>query len=68
MLSRAFSGEFDAGYPLRVLTVADEFTRECVTVEVEYRMNAKFVAQTLLLFLSEGVHLGGGEEPFLARA
>jgi putative transposase len=43
----------EAGRKLRVLTVADEFTRECVTVEVEYRMNAKFVAQTLLRLFGE---------------
>lgn len=46
----------ETGRKLRVLTVADEFTRECVTVEVEYRMNATFVAQTLLrLFGERGV-------------
>ena len=33
---------------LRILTVVDEFTRECVEVEVEHRMNAKFVARALL--------------------
>ena len=51
----------ETGRKLRVLTdfgelsraVADEFTRECVTVEVEYRMNAKFVAQTLLRLFGE---------------
>lgn len=44
------------GRKLRVLTVADEFTRECVGLEVEYRMNAKFVARTLLkLFVERGV-------------
>jgi putative transposase len=37
----------ETGRKLRVLTVVDEFTRECLTVEVEYRMNAKFVADTL---------------------
>lgn len=46
----------EAGRKLRVLTVADEFTRECVAVEVECRMNAKFVADTLLrLFGERGV-------------
>jgi putative transposase len=46
----------ETGRKLRVLTVVDEFTRECVTVEVEYRMNAKFVADTLLrLFAERGV-------------
>jgi putative transposase len=33
---------------LRILTIEDEFTRECVEIEVEHRMNAKFVAATLL--------------------
>lgn len=46
----------ETGRKLRVLTVVDEFTRECVAVEVESRMNAKFVAQTLLrLFGERGV-------------
>jgi putative transposase len=43
----------ETGRKLRVLTVADEFTRECVTAEVEYRMNAKFVAETLLRLFGE---------------
>lgn len=43
------------GRKLRVLTVADEFTRECVGVEVEHRMDARFVAATLLgLFARHG--------------
>lgn len=37
----------ESGRKIRVLTVVDEFTRECVEVEVEHRMNAKFVAGTL---------------------
>jgi hypothetical protein len=37
----------ETGRKLRILTIADEFTRECVTVEVEHRMNAKFVAGAL---------------------
>lgn len=46
----------EGGRKLRVLTVIDEFTRECVAVEVEHRMNAKFVARTLLrLFAERGV-------------
>lgn len=46
----------ESGRKLRVLTVVDEFTRQCLTVEVEYRMNAKFVADTLLkLFAGRGV-------------
>lgn len=49
-------GGVNGGRKLRILTIADEFTRECVTVEVEHRMNAKFVAQTLLrLFGERGV-------------
>ena len=43
----------EAGRKLRVLTVADEFTRECVAVEVEYRMNARYVADTLLRLSQE---------------
>lgn len=46
----------EGGRKLRILTVVDEFTRECLTVEVEYRMNARFVAETLLrLFGERGV-------------
>lgn len=46
----------ETGRKLRVLTVIDEFTRECIEVEVEHRMNAKFVAMTLLrLFKDRGV-------------
>jgi putative transposase len=45
----------ETGRKLRVLTVADEFTRECVAVEVEHRMNARYVAGTLLrLFAGRG--------------
>ena len=43
----------EAGRKLRILTVADEFTRECVAVEVEYRMNARYVADTLLRLFRE---------------
>lgn len=46
----------ETGRKLRVLTVIDECTRECVEVEVEHRMNAKFLATTLLrLFKERGV-------------
>jgi putative transposase len=46
----------ETGRKLRILTVVDEFTRECVEIEVEHRMNAKFVASTLLrLFKERGV-------------
>jgi putative transposase len=37
----------ESGRKLRILTVIDEFTRRCMSVEVEYRMNAVYVAQTL---------------------
>ena len=43
----------ESGRKLRVLTVEDEFTRECVAVEVEYRMNARYVADTLLRLFAE---------------
>ena len=43
----------EAGRKLRVLTVADEFTRECVAVEVEYRMNARSVADVLRRLFAE---------------
>jgi putative transposase len=41
------------GRKLRILTIIDEFTRRCIEVEVEYRMNAKFVAWTLLKLFAE---------------
>jgi putative transposase len=61
----------ETGRKLRVLTVADEFTRECVAVEVEHRMNARLVADTLLrLFATRGapefVRSDNGPE-FIAR-
>lgn len=43
----------ETGRKLRVLTVADEFTRECVAVEVEYRMNARYVGGVLLRLFAE---------------
>jgi putative transposase len=42
----------ETGRKLRVLTIVDEFTRRCIEVEVEHRMNAKFVAKTLLKFFA----------------
>jgi transposase InsO family protein len=42
------SGFAYRGRKLRILTVIDEFTRRCIEVEVEHKMNAKFVARTLL--------------------
>jgi len=43
----------EAGRKLRVLTVADEFTRECVAVEVEHRMDARYVADALRRLFAE---------------
>jgi putative transposase len=43
----------ESGRKLRILTVVDEFTRRSLEVEVEHRMNAKFVAQTLLKLFAE---------------
>lgn len=64
-------GGRNGGRKLRILTVIDEFTRRCIGVEVEYRMNAKFVAQTLLrLFATHGtprfIRSDNGPE-FIAR-
>lgn len=41
------------GRKLKVLTVEDEFTRRCLAIEVEHRMPARFVAQTLLKLFAE---------------
>jgi putative transposase len=38
----------ETGRKLRILTIVDEFTRRCIELEVERRMNAKFVARALL--------------------
>ena len=38
----------ESGRKIRVLTIVDEFTRECLEVEVEHRMNARFVAGAVL--------------------
>jgi putative transposase len=38
----------ETGRKLRILTVVDEFTRRELTLEVEHRMSARFVAGTLL--------------------
>jgi putative transposase len=61
----------ESGRKLRILTIVDEFTRRCIEVEVEHRMNAKFVAQTLLrLFKQHGVpaHIRSDNGPeFIAR-
>jgi putative transposase len=41
------------GRKLRILTVEDEFTRLCLAIEVEYRMNSRFVADTLLGLIAQ---------------
>jgi putative transposase len=46
-------GGATGGRKLRILTVEDEFTRQCLAIEVEYRMNAQFVAKTLLRLFEE---------------
>jgi putative transposase len=43
----------ETGRKLRILTIEDEFTRQCLAIEVEHRMNAQFVAQTLLRLFEE---------------
>ena len=45
----------DGRRTLKILTVEDEFTRECLAIEVERRMPASFVMRTLLkLFAQRG--------------
>jgi hypothetical protein len=61
----------ETGRKLRILTIVDEFTRRCLELEVEHRMNAKFVTRTLLkLFAIHGapkfVRSDNGPE-FIAR-
>lgn len=71
----AYDFVFDAtagGRSLKILTVIDEFTREALTVEVEHRMGARFVLQTLQrLFALRGapqyVRSDNGPE-FIAKA
>jgi putative transposase len=41
------------GRKLRILTVEDEFTRLCLGIEVEHRMSARYVADTLLRLIDE---------------
>jgi len=43
----------EKGRKLRILTVEDEFTRRCLAIEVEHRMNARFVADTLMGLIAE---------------
>ena len=43
------------GRPIRILAVLDEYTRECLAIEVERRMNHKTVLETLTeLFIHRG--------------
>jgi len=43
----------EGGRKLRILTVEDELTRRCLAIEVEHRMNSRFVADTLLGLIAE---------------
>ena len=43
----------ESGRKLRVLTVADEFTRLCLAIEVEHKMNCRFVADTLMGLIAQ---------------
>src|SRR4051812_23776367 len=43
----------EGGRKLRILTVEDEFTRRCLAIEVEHRMNSRFVADTLIGLIAE---------------
>jgi putative transposase len=43
----------ETGRKLRILTVQDEFTRLCLTIEVEHRMSSRFVADTLMALIAE---------------
>ena len=43
----------EGGRKLRILTVEDEFTRRCLAIEVEHRMSARFVADTLMGLIAE---------------
>lgn len=43
------------GKPFRILCVIDEFTRECLAIRVERRLNARIVLEVLAyLFLAYG--------------
>lgn len=43
----------ESGRKLRILTVEDEFTRLCLTIEVEHRMSARFVADVLMGLIAQ---------------
>jgi putative transposase len=59
------------GRPLKWLSIVDEFTRECVTLEVNRSMTARGVAESLIdLFTTRGVpkHIRSDNGPeFIAR-
>lgn len=42
-----------SGRKLRILTVEDEFTRMCLTIEVEHRISARFVADVLMGLIAQ---------------
>lgn len=42
-----------SGRKLRILTVQDEFTRQCLAIEVEHRMTARFVADVLMGLIAQ---------------
>ena len=51
MMSRTHDGR-----PLRFLTIVDEHTRECLSIDVERRMNHQYVLTQLTnLFITHGV-------------
>ena len=43
----------ERGRKLRILTVEDEFTRMCLSIEVEHRMSATFVADVLMGLIAQ---------------
>jgi len=43
----------ETGRKLRILTVEDEFTRMCLTIEVEHQMNSRYVADTLMGLIAQ---------------
>jgi putative transposase len=62
----------DDGRPLKLLTVVDEYTRECLTIRVEHRMTANDLLWVFAdLFLEYGVpeHIRSDNGPeFVAKA
>ncbi len=46
----------DDGRPMKMLTIIDEYTRECLDIVVERRLNSEGVLATLYeLFIERGV-------------